>query len=300
MSAIEPKRVLCVQDISCIGRCSLTVLLPVLSAMGLQACPLPTALLSSHLAGFGTPAHTDETAFCRNALAHWNKLGIQFDAVLSGYLADAAQAQLVAEAFRQSPHALKLVDPVMADHGRLYSSATPALCAALCTLCEAADVLTPNMTESAVLLGLPPDGAEHPLTEAEISARGATLAARFPRASFIVITGVKHVDGRCGNVFFAGPACAEQSSPLFGCCAYSGRAVFLPYEVIAQCYPGTGDLFAALLTGGLLTHGDAVRSIQSAADFISVAAKRTLRQNGAVCCGVQFEPLLGTLAAPQA
>ena len=119
--------VLCIQDLSCVGRCSLAVVLPALAAMGVQPCALPTALLSTHTGGLGRPARTDESGFISAALAHYAQLGLAFDCVYSGYLAGAAQVALVEQAFRQAPAALKLVDPVMADHGRPYASMTPEI-----------------------------------------------------------------------------------------------------------------------------------------------------------------------------
>ena len=144
--------VLCIQDLSCVGRCSLAVVLPALAAMGVQPCALPTALLSTHTGGLGRPARTDESGFISAALAHYAQLGLAFDCVYSGYLASAAQVALVEQAFRQAPAALKLVDPVMADHGRPYASMTPEIRAAVAQLCGQADVIVPNATEAALLL----------------------------------------------------------------------------------------------------------------------------------------------------
>ena len=144
--------VLCIQDLSCVGRCSLAVVLPALAAMGVQPCALPTALLSTHTGGLGRPARTDESGFISAALAHYAQLGLAFDCVYSGYLAGAAQVALVEQAFRQAPAALKLVDPVMADHGRPYASMTPEIRAAVAQLCGQADVIVPNATEAALLL----------------------------------------------------------------------------------------------------------------------------------------------------
>ena len=155
--------VLCIQDLSCVGRCSLAVVLPALAAMGVQPCALPTALLSTHTGGLGRPARTDESGFISAALAHYAQLGLAFDCVYSGYLAGAAQVALVEQAFRQAPAALKLVDPVMADHGRPYASMTPEIRAAVAQLCGQADVIVPNATEAALLLEeLPGPAADGP------------------------------------------------------------------------------------------------------------------------------------------
>ncbi|MEG2394889.1 MAG: bifunctional hydroxymethylpyrimidine kinase/phosphomethylpyrimidine kinase [Ruthenibacterium sp.] len=299
---MRPKRVLCIQDISCVGRCSLTVMLPALSAMGLQACPLPTALLSTHPSGFTAPVRTDETAFCRSALDAYDAQGIKFDAILSGFLASPAQADLVEKALRQNPAALKLIDPVMADGGRLYSGTTPALCDALRALCRHADVLTPNVTESAMLLNLPPDDA--PMDSAALTARICALHAAYPLTRCLVITGVHHTDGRSGNALL----CANGENtvdPAASLCSFGDENAaadfsiwFFPYEAVPQSYPGTGDLFAAVLAGGLLMHGDARRSVQDAAAFVSSVASYTLQSGGEPRFGVQLEPLLRQLCPP--
>ena len=111
--------VLCIQDFSCVGRSSLAVVLPTLAAAGAAPCALPTALLSTHFGGLGTPACSDESAFALAALGHYERLGLSFDCVYSGYLSGPEQAALVERAYAQSPAALRVADPAMADHGRL-------------------------------------------------------------------------------------------------------------------------------------------------------------------------------------
>ena len=248
--------VLCIQDLSCVGRCSLAVVLPALAAMGVQPCALPTALLSTHTGGLGRPARTDESGFISAALAHYAQLGLAFDCVYSGYLAGAAQVALVEQAFRQAPAALKLVDPVMADHGRPYASMTPEIRAAVAQLCGQADVIVPNATEAALLLEELPG----PAADGTHAARHASLLLqRFPALRCAVVTGGALSDGQRGNV-----------------CAVRGRApVFLPYSPVPQDYPGTGDLFAAVLTGGLLRGFSEAAAIRLAARFVALAAEQT-------------------------
>lgn len=269
--------VLCIQDLSCVGRCSLAVVLPALAAMGVQPCALPTALLSTHTGGLGRPARTDESGFISAALAHYAQLGLAFDCVYSGYLAGAAQVALVEQAFRQAPAALKLVDPVMADHGRPYASMTPEIRAAVAHLCGQADVIVPNATEAALLLEELPG----PAADGTRAARHASLLLqRFPALRCAVVTGGALSDGQRGNV-----------------CAVRGRApVFLPYSPVPQDYPGTGDLFAAVLTGGLLRGFSEAAAIRLAARFVALAAEQTLHAGADPRFGVRFEPLLGTLS----
>lgn len=276
---MQPQRtILCIQDLSCVGRCSLAVVVPALAAMGVQPCAMPTALLSTHTGGLGTPARTDESEFIGAALAHYHTLGLTFDCVYSGYLADGAQAALVEQAFAQNPAALKLVDPAMADHGKLYAAITPEVRAAVTRLCGMADVIVPNATEAALLLDEDPQAAAQGTLGAQ-HARG--LLTRFPALRCAIVTGCHQDGGTRANI------CAVRGEPV----------QCLPYEPVAQEYPGTGDLFAAVLAGGLLrgfSHADAVAL---AARFVAAAAARTHENGADARFGVQFEPLLGALAS---
>lgn len=301
MPGQAPPTVLCLQDLSCVGRSSLSVVLPALAAMGVQPCALPTALLSTHTGGFGAPARTDESAFLTEALAHLERLALPFDCVYSGYLAGARQAALVARAFRQNPAALRVVDPAMADHGRLYASVTPELRGALARLCGQADVIVPNATEAALLLDENPEAAAD---GRHAAAHAPLLLRRFPRLRCAVVTGAAGAlpappdaaikgsaprpDAGAGETPAPGNVCAVRGE--------GGTAVFLPYEAAPQAYPGTGDLFAAVLAGGLVRGMGAVPAAGLAARFVSLAAARTHAAGADPRFGVRFEPLLGTLA----
>lgn len=266
-------RVLCLEDLACVGRCSLAAALPVLSACGAQACCVPTGLFSTHTAGFGAPARMDTSAFAHAALAHYRALGLSFDAVLSGYLADESQTALVREAFAQSPRALRVVDPAMADGGKLYSSLTQQLCREMTRLCAEADVLLPNVTESEMLLGLTPTGETG--SAAEAASRCGALLAAFPRARLVIVTGW---DG--ANV----------------CAARGAAPVLLPFEVVETSYHGTGDVFAAAVTG-LLLRGDAPeRAVRRAAAFLSRAARAAQDAGDEPRHGVRYETCLAMLA----
>ena len=122
----EPKKVLCIHDLSGVGRCSLAVILPVLSVMGVQPVALPTVVLSTHTGGFGTPARMDGGAYGAAALEHYHALGLEFECIYTGYLGGEEQVALAEKAFALWPNARKVVDPVMGDNGRAYSTVTPA------------------------------------------------------------------------------------------------------------------------------------------------------------------------------
>ena len=268
-------RVAAVHDLSCFGRCSLTVILPVLSAMGLQCCPLPTAVLSTHTGGFGPVARTELAGQLAGTLGHWQRLGLQFEGVYTGYLSSPEQAALALRAVeeRKAPGGLAVVDPVLGDGGKLYSSVTPELVEAMKELCRAADVITPNLTEAAVLL----DRAEDELPrDGEALAR---LLSGGGRRS-VVVTGVSPEPGRIGAAWF------DRTDARTGLCA-GPRA--------AGSFPGTGDLFAAVLTGSLLRGESLAEGCARAVEFVYRCAARTLELGSPAREGVVFEPLLGEL-----
>ena len=186
----EPKKVLCIHDLSGVGRCSLAVILPVLSVMGIQPVALPTVMLSTHTGGFGAPARLDGCAYGEAALEHYRELGLSFDCIYTGYLGGEAQAALAEKAFDIWPSAYKVVDPVMGDNGRAYTTVTPAFIDRMRQLCRRADLILPNATEAGLLLEKPlPD----PLDEAGAQALAdELLTLRGVRASFVLF---KHDTG---------------------------------------------------------------------------------------------------------
>ena len=148
-----PKTVLAIHDLPGFGRAALSVIVPVLSCLGVQAVALPTAVLSTHTGGLGTPAKLSNPGYGPAALAHYQRLGLRFDCIYSGYLADPTQAKLVEQAFELWPRALKVVDPVLGDGGRLYKGLGADMVPAMYNLCSKANLIVPNVTEAALLLG---------------------------------------------------------------------------------------------------------------------------------------------------
>lgn len=273
----QGKRVAAIHDLSCFGRCSLAVIAPVLSVMGVQCAPLPTAVLSAHTGGFGPVERTELAGQLAGTLAHWARLGLAFDGVYTGYLSSPEQAALALEAMEglKGPGGLAVADPVLGDHGRLYASVTPELVAAMRELCGRADVITPNRTEAAALLGremeeLPRDGA----ALARLLSRGG--------ARSVVVTGAGDGPGRTGAAWF------DRESGRSGICAVDRE----PGE-----FPGTGDLFAAVLTGSLVRGEGLEGAAARAADFVGACVRFTLQAGTPPREGVRFEPLLGQLTA---
>ncbi|MEG0319837.1 MAG: bifunctional hydroxymethylpyrimidine kinase/phosphomethylpyrimidine kinase, partial [Niameybacter sp.] len=162
-------RVAAIQDLSCFGRCSLSVIIPILSHMKVQVCPVPTAVFSTHTGGFGTPVKTDLTGMMHGLIEHWQEVGVQFDCIYSGFLSSAAQIEEV----------LIVVDPVMGDHGKLYKTYNEKMQQKMKHLVERADVITPNWTEASFLLHRP--YSIESITEEEIKSIVKALAEMGPR-----------------------------------------------------------------------------------------------------------------------
>lgn len=273
-------RVATVQDLSGLGRCSLTVVLPVLAAMGAQCCPLPTAVLSANTAfpASNQASFLDLTDEMEQFLRHWQSLGVTFDAIYSGFLGSARQIALLSnliDHFRQK-ETLVLIDPVMGDHGKIYRTYTSEMCAMMTKLTAQADLITPNLTEAALLLGEPYSSV--PTTQAGIEDWLMRLS----------------LNGRC-SVVITGVSFAAQSVGA-GCFdRNSGKIHFAMARQEPGSFSGTGDLFASVLLGGLLRGERLPESTALAVDFVQKCIARTLAIGSPVLDGVQFEPLLREL-----
>ncbi|MCL2109299.1 MAG: pyridoxamine kinase [Oscillospiraceae bacterium] len=271
----EIKKTAAIHDMSGFGRCSLTVIIPVLSAMSVQVCPVPTAVLATHTGGFGAVTMQDLTGFMPRCLEKYRSLEIGFDAVYSGFLATEAQIDHCLDFFRCYSDSLKVVDPVMGDHGRVYSTYTPEMCKRMGELARAADVITPNLTEAAILLG-EDYAAELPLDTAR---DWITRLLKF--VENVVITGVK----------------LEEDGEIICLCANNGGIWRIDCDYVPQNYPGTGDIFAAVLTGGLLKGDTLQKAASRAAGFTEAAVKATFERGTPARNGVIFEEKLHLLTS---
>ena len=272
-------RVAAIHDLSGFGRCSLTVALPILSVMGIQACPLPTAFLSTHTGGFEGFTFLDLTDEMPRAAAHWKRLDLRFQAIYSGFLGSARQIGIVEDflrAFRREDTVV-VVDPVMGDHGQVYQTYTPAMCAGTARLAEQADVITPNLTEAALLLGLPLDAAPEGAEGCLELARRLSLGGR----RSVVLTGASEALDRTGA------ACFD---------ARTGRAEMIQTRRVPREFHGTGDVFASVLTGALVRGESMPEAARLAVEFVRVCGERTAAEGLPMREGVDFEPLLGMLA----
>lgn len=260
------KQVLSIQDLSCVGKCSLTVALPVLSAMGCQCSVLPTAVFSTHTA-FPSPHKHSLTHQILPICRHWKTIGAEFDAITVGYLADGSQVQAVEEVLDTFP-AFTVIDPVMGDHGRLYSGLDDAHTDAVKSLCRRGRVILPNVTEAALLTGLPYDPNGN-----EAYYRSLLEKLRSLGAPNVVITGVCLEEGKTGIMGY----CPEEG-------VFSFQRPLLP-----RSHHGTGDLFAAAFTGAVMAGKTIPQAALLAARFVEQVILATPESTP---FGVSFEGVL--------
>lgn len=265
------KRILTIQDISCVGQCSMTVALPILSACGHETCILPTAVLSTHTGGFGRPAVVYLDDHLSDIWYHWKNNGIRFDAILIGYLGSEAAVSVAEEIVDQllEPGGVTIVDPAFGDHGKIYSGLSESYALAMRRLCSRADVIIPNVTEAAFFAGLP---YQEILDPSYVSSLLNSL-----ECPCVVMTGVGFLDGETGVVISEG-----------------GKRSHYAHRKLGKSYHGTGDMFAACFTGALLQGKTKAESAKIAADFVSRSIENTAH-SPAHWYGVKFETALPEL-----
>lgn len=263
-------RILTIQDISCVGQCSLTVALPILSAAGIETAILPSAVLSTHTAGFTGYTVRDLTDDIPAIAAHWQKENITFSAVYTGYLGSARQIDYVLDIIRNlCPGGLTVVDPAMADNGKLYPAFDRAFVERMKTLAFSADIILPNITEACYLTDTP---YRESYDEAYIAGLTAKLLAG--GAKTVILTGVGYSEGRTGVV----TAGADGSR-------------YYEHEKIAKGCHGTGDVYASAFVGALMRGKPAFDAARIAADY-TVACIRNTQDDPGHWYGVKFEPVL--------
>ena len=271
-------RVAAIHDLSGLGRCSLTVALPVLSVMGCQCAPMPTAVLSSQTGGVTGYTFCDMTDQMEPIAAHWKAVDAKFDAIYTGFLGSEAQLSIVERFFDRfaEKNTLLLVDPVMGDDGAAYDTYGNALISGMRRLADRADIITPNFTEAAFLLGLPGDG----LKNGSISPEEAVKKLSNEGRRSVVLTGYRSSPDKTGSL------CLD---------AKTGKLAVTENPCLEVSFPGTGDLFASVLCGGLMQGRTLPESAALAENFVHSAIVRTAERNLPRFYGVDFEPLLGSL-----
>lgn len=269
------KRVAAIHDISGVGKCSLTAVLPIISAAGVECAVMPTASLSTHTGGFEGFTFRDLTDDMRPVAEHWKKENIAFDAFYSGYLGSLKQIDIVADIFEmfRTPETVIMVDPVMADNGKLYNLFTPEHIKGMARLCGYADIIVPNRTEAAFMLER--EYKDEPQTEAET--KELLLALSGLGAKKVVLTGVYFGDGNLGA------ACYDSET---------GNIDYITDECIYGIYHGTGDVFGAYMMGALMRGKSLVEAVKIAVSFTCRAIRLTAADKTEFRMGVRFESTL--------
>lgn len=269
------KKVLALHDLSGFGRSSLVPIIAVISAAGHQCVPMPTAVFSTHTAIPGWVT-TDLTDVMQGTIEHYDGLKLRFEAIYAGFLGSADQIDCVAAAAKRLKAAdgITLIDPVMGDNGNVYGTYTPEMCMRMRELCEIADIITPNITEAAILLDRAPESK--PCCQEEAGEWMQQLRVRY--GARVVLTGLAFEKGYIGS----------------GCLA-GDEAVFHMHNRIDRYYPGTGDLFASVMLGALLNGRALEDACDLAGEYVKDCIAYTAAQQTDPVDGVQFEKLLSKI-----
>lgn len=264
-------RILTIQDISCVGQCSLTVALPIISACGVECAVLPSAVLSTHTAGFTGFTCRDLTDDIPAIAAHWQKEQIGFDAIYTGYLGSAHQIDMVLDIFKNlCPNGKKIVDPAMADNGNLYPAFDMEYVQAMKTLCAEADYLLPNITESCFLTGVE-YRTEYDRAYIDRLLSGLTALG----AKNIILTGVSYNPGKTGIVVLE-----------------NGVYSYYEHELLPNSCHGTGDIYASAFVGALMRGKSGYEAASIAGDYAVACIRQTDRSHW---YGASFELALPKL-----
>lgn len=264
------KRIVTVQDISCVGKCSLTVALPIISAMGIEASIIPTAVLSTHTA-FKNFTFCDLTDEISKIASHWKSEAIKFDGIYTGYLGSFRQIKLMSTFFNDfGKDKLVFVDPCMADNGSLYSGFSEDYVGAMAQLCSRADIIIPNMTEACFLVGeaYPGDSYSESFVDGLLERLSALGAKK------IILKGVGYRKGLCGVVTFD---------------VATGKRTEYFHELVPSKFHGTGDIFASVAFGSLILGKTLEDAVRLAADFTVLSIKNTVSHKDHNWYGVDFE-----------
>ncbi|MBT9776946.1 pyridoxamine kinase [Clostridium sp. MCC353] len=269
------KRIITLQDISCVGSCSITVALPVISAMGVECGILPTAVLSTHTM-FNTFTCKDLSDQISPISDAWEKEQITFDGIYTGYLASAGQCSQICSFFDRfaTDQNLVLVDPAMADNGKLYPAFDSSFPAAMAEVCSKADIILPNITEAALLTGMP-----YETTYDETYIRGLLEKLLGLGCRTAVLTGVSYEPGKLGVAYLTS----------------EGESFSYFTHRCQQSYHGTGDLYSSVVMGGLMRGLSLEKSVSLAADFVVACIESTAKTEGARWYGAEFEPQIPLL-----
>jgi len=275
---MRQKRIAAIHDISGIGKCSLTVALPIISVAGIECAVMPTALLSTHTGGFKNIYIEDLAKSIMPIANHWKSQGFEFDAIYSGYLGSMEQVDLVKDCISvlKGKGTLVVVDPVMGDNGKLYQTFSPEFPLKMRELCAEADIITPNVTEACLMLSK--EYAAPPYTKEYVESLLLELGEICKGT--IVLTGV----------------CLAENEQ--GAAAYSindGRISFISCNRSPGIYHGTGDIFASVFVSGMVLSKGMEKSLKAAVEFTGLAIENTKENLPDLWYGVNFEGVLSEL-----
>lgn len=280
------KKVAAIHDLSGFGRSSLTAIIPTLSSMGIQVCPVPTAILSNHTGGFEYYSFLDLTDYLEEYILQWKRLNLSFDCIYSGFLGSPAQAAIVSDFISYFGHRdnLTLVDPVLGDNGELYSSMNADMIEEMKKLMAKADIITPNFTEAGFLLDRPQQDF---ITTADVKVWLKELSALGPKT--VIITSVPGDGTKAGRGLASDVVAYDRKNDIFwkvGC------------QYIPASYPGTGDAFASVLIGSLLSGDSLPVALDRSVQFIAQCIKASYGFNYPKRNGVLLERELDILKMP--
>ncbi len=249
---MRQKRIALINDITGFGRCSIAVELPIISALKIQACPLPTAILSVHT-GFNNYFIDDYTDRMNNYIDSWKLNGLEFDGIATGFLGSEAQIEIVNNFIETNINSFIMIDPVMGDHGRLYASYNKSMCIKMRELLKFADLVTPNLTEACELLGIayPSNGV---ISDSRLATMAANIAVK-TRGRKVVITGVT-LD-------------TDDDSSITNFVFDNGNVNLITSHKLGSDRSGTGDVFFAVLAGSIINGEEVVAAARKAADFVT-------------------------------
>ena len=272
---LQQKRLALINDFTGFGRCSIAVELPLVSALKVQACLVPTAILSVHT-GFSKHYLDDYTKHMPAYIKSWQQNNLTFDGIVTGFLGSAAQIEIVIDFishFRQ-PNTLIIVDPVMGDNGKLYSSYTPQMCREMRRLLQYADIITPNLTEACTLLDIPYPQNDY-ATEDTLAEMAYALTRKGPAQ--VVITGLNAGDYIRNYVY------------------ENRQGITIDVERIGEDRSGSGDAFTAIVAASLIKNEPLIKAVEKATDFISRCVAYATKLNLPWNYGLPFEEYLTDL-----
>ncbi len=271
-------KALAIHDLSCFGRCSLTVALPIISASGINCSALPTSILSTHTGGFSSPYRHDLSDDILPIAQHWHDEGVTFDGIYTGYLGSVRQTEIIPEVFRllKNQNTKIVIDPVLGDNGTLYKSISPEMTKGMRAFARHADILLPNITEACALADIEYEKAPHrPEFIEQILTKLGEICDN------VVLKGIMYDDKKIGTILYHNKTHKRYFTDLI--------------DTNGACH-GSGDIFASVLVGKMLCGDDIYDAMRHAADFTKIVIQNSIENNYIGREGLCFEQELDRLS----